>query len=44
MTRQQQTALAYPCLLGIETAHPRFGWLGPARLIGYALTVNRGYE
>jgi hypothetical protein len=43
VTPAQLVALSHPCLLGGETAHPRYGW----RLVdGFTLvlTVNRGYE
>lgn len=43
MTPAQRTALANPCLLGMETAHPRYGgYLLPG--VSLVLTVNAGYE
>lgn len=42
MTAWQQTALDHPCLLGEETAHPRFAHrLAHGSVV---LTVNAGYE
>lgn len=41
MHEHQQTALAFPCRLGIETVHPRFGYKGGTHSI--VLTVNNGY-
>jgi hypothetical protein len=38
----QTTAISNPCLLGEETAHPRFAHrIGRATLV---LSVNSGYE
>ena len=42
MTPEQLVALAAPCLLSVETMHPRYG-----RKVGAwteVLTVNTGYE
>ena len=43
LSRQAETALAHPCLLSVETLHPRFATIDPT---GYSviLTVNSGYE
>lgn len=43
MTKQQDTAITYPCRLALECAHPRYATL---RGGGYSLvlTVNTGYE
>lgn len=38
----QATAIAHPCLLAQETAHPRFAHLADEGSV--VLTVNRGYE
>jgi hypothetical protein len=43
VTGWQQVALAFPCLLGEETAHPRFGHLLPGGET-LVLSVNAGYE
>lgn len=42
MTVMQQTALAFPCLLPEETAHPRFGIV--TRKGSLVLTINSGFE
>lgn len=42
MNEQQATALAYPCRLAQETAHPRFG--RPGISCSTVLTVNNGHE
>lgn len=42
MTHAQRLALAYPCLLAEETAHPRFAKRHP--LGSLVLSVNAGYE
>jgi hypothetical protein len=38
----QRIAIENPCLLGEETAHPRFGYLVPSGSV--VLSVNAGYE
>lgn len=43
MISAAHTALRYHCRLGIETVHPRFGWIDPAGF-SVVLTVNSGYE
>lgn len=43
MTPAQKTALANPCLLASEAAHPRFTVISGLSLI-LRLTVNAGYE
>lgn len=42
MTLEQEIALANPCLIAEETAHPRFGHVKP--LGSVVLSVNTGYE
>lgn len=42
MTEMQKTALAFPCLLAEETAHPRFALM--TRHGSIVLTINHGYE
>lgn len=41
-TRHTETAINYHCRLGVETMHPRFGWV--IRGFSVVLTVNSGYE
>lgn len=43
MTPAQLVALAHPCRIGAETAHPRFRFLRPDGL-SIVLTINSGYE
>ena len=43
MTPQQRVALEAPCLLGMETAHPRYGRVLLSG-VSVILTVNAGYE
>lgn len=40
---QQKTALAHPCLLAEETAHPRFRRIVPG-VGSVIITINSGYE
>ena len=42
MTYDQETAIARPCRLAIETMHPRFRRRDGK--YGVVLTVNAGYE
>lgn len=42
MTHAQRIALAYPCLLAEETAHPRYA--ARHALGSVVLSVNAGYE
>lgn len=42
MTYAQQTAIARPCRLAIETMHPRYRFKDGR--FGVVLTVNSGYE
>lgn len=42
MTRQQMTALAFPCVEGEDTANGRFYWLIADWSVG--LTMNVGFE
>lgn len=42
MLTKHETALAYPCLLPEEVAHPRYFHVFPNATIN--LTVNTGYE
>ncbi|HEY2848379.1 MAG TPA: hypothetical protein VGI97_00750 [Gemmatimonadaceae bacterium] len=42
MNPAQRIAIENPCLLGEETAHPRFGYLVPSGSV--VLSVNAGYE
>jgi hypothetical protein len=43
MDERQKTALANPCRLAEETAHPRFAWLY-SPFCSVVLTVNSGDE
>ena len=41
-TAMQETALAHPCFLAEETAHPRYSLM--TRHGSIVLTINSGYE
>lgn len=42
MNEHQQTALEHPCLLAVESLHPRFAYASGIHSV--LLTVNAGYE
>lgn len=44
MTQQQRVAMAHPCYLAEETAHPRFGRRARDGKATILLTINAGYE
>jgi hypothetical protein len=43
VNRMAEVALRHPCVLGFETAHPRYKQDDPIGL-SIVLTVNTGYE
>jgi hypothetical protein len=44
MNSHAATALRHPCLLGIETLHPRYNRRDTRTGYSITLTVNSGYE
>ena len=47
MTEFQKLAIEHPCLVAVETVHPRFrhsGEIKGAEVLSLILTMNAGYE
>lgn len=44
MTPEQEKAWKFPCLLAMETSHPRYAHHRPLRRYTLVLTLNTGYE